>query len=255
MIQLKKPMIINFEGIDGTFKYTNACKLQEYIEDNYTSNVIVVSFPNYNGESSYLLREYFKSNRHKQQLSPRMISELFMLDMYDSYYKEIQEFYNKNYIIIFDRYWYSNIYYQGASFVLENNTNDTDYESFFKNNESKYRRFERMLNNLNETEFKLPKSNIIYSMIHNLMPSYTVINQRRNSDSSHNDEINEDQYKYLDQVNYCLKQFPFSYGETYFKQYIIEVDETPDKNKSGEEIFNTIKEKFDEDIKKFIKES
>ena len=29
----------------------------------------------------------------------KMISELFMLDMYDSYYKEIQEFYNKNYII------------------------------------------------------------------------------------------------------------------------------------------------------------
>ena len=32
MIKLNKPFIIDFEGIDGTFKYTNACKLQDYIE-------------------------------------------------------------------------------------------------------------------------------------------------------------------------------------------------------------------------------
>ena len=108
-IQLNKPMIIDFEGIDGTFKNTNACKLQDYIEDNYTSNVIVVSFPNYGGESSYLLREYFSNNIKKQELSEEMVSNLFMLDMYDSYYKEIEKFYKKNYIIIFDWYWYSNI--------------------------------------------------------------------------------------------------------------------------------------------------
>lgn len=259
-IQLNKPMIIDFEGIDGTFKNTNACKLQDYIEDNYTSNVIVVSFPNYGGESSYLLREYFSNNIKKQELSEEMVSNLFMLDMYDSYYKEIEKFYKKNYIIIFDRYWYSNIYYQGTkrsvSDCVSNSAAATDKERLVNFKEPIYREFEDIINNINEKNFKLPKANLIYKMIHNLVPSRTIIEQRREIDESHNDQINESKYEYLDMVNLFLNKYPFRYGDkNYFNQYIINLDKDESSCKSEDEIFNNIKSIFDDNIKKFIAES
>lgn len=253
---LKKPMIIDFEGIDGTFKNTNACKLQDYIEDNYTSKVIVVSFPNYGGESSYLLREYFKKNIYKQQLTPEMVSNLFMLDMYDSYYKEIEEYYKNNYIIIFDRYWYSNIYYQGTTKLINNySKKQPELNSSLAIDDFYYKEFEDYINKLNDDNFKLPKANLIYKMIHNIIPSRTIIDQRRESDSSHNDVINESKYEYLDKVNLSLKKYPFRYGEKIFKQYIITLDKNKDHCKSEEEIFEDIKTIFNNSLKEFMVES
>ena len=252
MFKLSKPFIIDFEGIDGTFKYTNACKLQDYIEDTYTSNVIVISFPNYDGESSYLLREYFKENINKQPLSPKMVSTLFMLDMYDVYYKQLKEYYDKNYIMIFDRFWYSNIYYQGASYALK--AGDREAKLNIYSYEKLYKDFEREIYELNESEFKLPKANLIYTMIHNNIDSKSIIEQRRVVDKSHNDEINEDKYTYLDNVNNFLKAFPFSYGATDFRQYDIELDNIDKTCKTEDQIFNMIRQIFDSNLAHFLKE-
>lgn len=252
MINLTKPFIIDFEGIDGTFKYTNACKLQDYIESKYTSKVVVVSFPNYGGKSSYLLQEYFKTLKKSKELSPKMISILFMLDMYDTFYKEIKKFYDNNYIIIFDRYWYSNIYYQGTLDILLKNKDIIDRIINVYIFEVLYTDFEKKIVKLNDNEFNLPRANIIFKMIHNKMDSNIIINRRKKEDKNYNNEINEDKTNLLNYVNLFLRSFPFKYGDKFFSQYNIDLDETNNLPKGEDIIFNSIKDKFDNDLKRFL---
>lgn len=179
-----------------------------------------------------------------------------MLDMYDSYYKEIEEYYKNNYIIIFDRYWYSNIYYQGTTKLINNySKKQPELNSSLAIDDFYYKEFEDYINKLNDDNFKLPKANLIYKMIHNIIPSRTIIEQRKESDSSHNDVINESKYKYLDKVNLSLKKYPFRYGEKIFKQYIITLDKNKDHCKSEEEIFEDIKTIFNNSLKEFMVES
>ena len=91
-------------------------------------------------------------------------------------------------------------------------------------------------------------------MIHNIIDSKSIIEQRGAVDKSHNDEINEDKYTYLDNVNNFLKAFPFSYGATDFRQYNIELDNIDKTCKTEDQIFNIIRQIFDSNLAHFLKE-
>jgi dTMP kinase len=75
-------------------------------------NVKIFHFPNYEKYSSYFVREYLKGNYgvNPMDINPEAGGMFYALDRYDTYQKEIKEYYEKGYIIILDRYTMSNIY-------------------------------------------------------------------------------------------------------------------------------------------------
>ena len=87
--------MVTFEGTDCSFKETNAKQLVDYIQNELGYKAKLFSFPNYESDSSYLLRNYFKNTRHMKQLSPEKISTLYALDFYDSWYNKIKEYYDE----------------------------------------------------------------------------------------------------------------------------------------------------------------
>lgn len=126
----KYNFFITLEGLDATYKETNAKAIAEYINqnfkkyiDNFGLQVKIVSFPRYKSEASYFVKKHLNGKYVDHPVygsDPRamnydylgFVSNLFLLDMYDWYETmRTNGFFSKPSIIIFDRYWYSMLYY------------------------------------------------------------------------------------------------------------------------------------------------
>lgn len=106
---------IDFEGLDCSFKETNAKKLAEYLGETAK----VYSFPRYNTPSCYYIENYL-SGKYPRSLDSIIPINMFMLEMYDVWWNEIVPDINNGIdYVIFDRYWYSNLYYQAGNTKLE----------------------------------------------------------------------------------------------------------------------------------------
>lgn len=102
--------IIVFDGMDGTGKHTQAEIFYNNIK-SHTDKVCLFSFPNYNSDSSYFVRQIL-NNKYNDIKNPYTISLAYLLDMSITYQREIKEKYEDDYIIILDRYFISNVLYQ-----------------------------------------------------------------------------------------------------------------------------------------------
>ena len=111
-----KGKIICLEGLDCSFKETQSKMIKEKLQEMYPDKTIVsFSFPNYEKESSYFVREYLAGNYGEINETSYITSGLFFaMDRFDTYHKEIKELYESGAIIILDRYTFSNVYYQLA---------------------------------------------------------------------------------------------------------------------------------------------
>lgn len=115
------PKIITLEGTDCSFKETNANKLYNYIKNNITDKVKVYHFPNYDSdnEAVQMIKKMLNGEKLKgiNINNPRDVAMLYALDRYYTLIspkedKNIYEYLDNGYYIIFDRYVYSNIIYQ-----------------------------------------------------------------------------------------------------------------------------------------------
>ena len=219
-IELDKPMIIVFEGVDGSFKNTQANLLMDYIEENITSKVVMFQFPNYGSSSSYNLTDYFKSSKlYKSeddldiQISPLAETTLFVTDIFTTFYSKqeldnILTFFNDNYIIIMDRYYYSNIYYQLAKRVISKMKHmPSGYLSSIKYKDSQSIDFSIMKEMVKKLAdgFLLPKADLIFKMHYkDTSVLKDTIEARAKEQTDRNDEINDGQYKMLDIANDIL---------------------------------------------------
>lgn len=228
--------IVTFEGTDCSFKETNANKLKDYIENELGYNAIVFSFPNYYSNSSYSLTTYFKEIRKYKELSPKMINMLYVVDFFITWYRQIKQYYDKKYIIIFDRWYYSNIYYQGVR-VLKSVVEDLN-----KDNIGKYIHNEKLVEFINEyeniikNEFGLVDTDIMFKMIHSKRSTRGLIAERK----SEND-INEGEVDYLEMVNNLFKHL---FIDSNFVVKEIELDKSEDEFKNKEEVFREIALEF-----------
>lgn len=110
----KKGMILAFEGLDGSGKETQTKFLEKRLkEDGF--KVLRVDFPNYQSEYSLFVKEYLKGNFSKN-INPYVVSSFFALDRLGLYETKIKAYLNDGYVIICDRYVYSNLIYQGCKF-------------------------------------------------------------------------------------------------------------------------------------------
>lgn len=229
--------MVTFEGTDCSFKETNAKQLVDYIQNELGYKVKLFSFPNYDSKSSYLLTNYFKNTRKVKPLSAINISMLYASDFYDTWYNDIKKYYDNGYIIVMDRWVYSNIYYQGIR-ELQTLRSDLSVENLKYYLESyKLKDFINKYETIIYDEMELPDTNIMLKMIHDKKTTKELI-QERNSDN----DINEGEFTYLELVNELFKHLFIN------KSYCVKeirLDKTDKEFRSQEEIFNEVRLEFE----------
>lgn len=104
--------IIEFEGLDVSFKETNAKALADYLRKKGYM-VSVISFPRYNAESSYFVQKMLDG--YYGYVKPEVIHKMYALDRYD-YIKmnNVESRLESGEWFIFDRYVGSSMLYQTA---------------------------------------------------------------------------------------------------------------------------------------------
>lgn len=103
----KRGQLVVIEGIDGSGKDTQAKLLGKNLE-KLGKKVYLTAFPRYNKESSVLIREYLAGNfGAADEVGPYRASVFYAIDRYAESFK-INEYLNKGYYVIADRYVSSN---------------------------------------------------------------------------------------------------------------------------------------------------
>ncbi len=109
--------VIVIEGSDGSGKETQTRLLFEYLQVQGRS-VRKVTYPNYESESSALVRMYLGRafGDDAFAVNPYVTSAFYAVDRFASYLKEWKEFYESgsDHIVICDRYVTSNMLHQAA---------------------------------------------------------------------------------------------------------------------------------------------
>ncbi len=116
--------LIVIEGLDGSGKNTQAQKLLKLLESR-GEKVMKVSFPNYDSDSSALIKMYLAGEFGKKadSVNPYAASSFYAVDRYASYKTFWGSFYEEGGIVIADRYTTSNAIHQ-CSKLPESKWND-----------------------------------------------------------------------------------------------------------------------------------
>lgn len=188
---MKPGKIIVFEGLDYSFKETNSKKLFQYIKENITEKVILLSFPNYESDSSYFVKRYLNGD-YGNDVDEYKASIFYLVDRYDTIIKEnINQLVEEGYIIILDRYTGSNLIFQTAK-IDKNSSNEIE-------SNVKKMKFIKWVKDMEYNIFNLPKENVVIYMNMPLEVSYELMKQRKLKNNEDND-IHEDNRKFLEIV-------------------------------------------------------
>ena len=111
-------MIIEIEGVDGCGKNTQTKKLYEYLT-NKGMKCRIVSFPNYDNESSSLVKMYLSGEfgENAKDVSPYIASTFYAADRYATYKRFLEKYYNDGGIILADRYTTANMVHQAGKII------------------------------------------------------------------------------------------------------------------------------------------
>ena len=103
------------EGTDSSGKQTQLEKLKERF-DKKNIEYKSVSFPNYESNSSELVKIYLSGElaENPKDISPYKASTFYAADRYITFKREYEEYYNKGGIILADRYTTSNMVHQAG---------------------------------------------------------------------------------------------------------------------------------------------
>lgn len=103
------------DGTDGSGKQTQFEKLQERLTQGKIEYK-VVSFPNYESESSSLVKMYLsgKFGKNAKDVSPYIASTFYAADRYATFKTGYQEYYDNGGIILADRYTTANMVHQAG---------------------------------------------------------------------------------------------------------------------------------------------
>lgn len=108
-------LIIIESGSDASGKATQTKKLYDrLVSEGY--NVKKVEYPNYDSETSTLVKMYLRGDfgKNPSDVDAYVASTFYAVDRYASFKTEWEEFYNKGGIILADRYTTSNMVHQAS---------------------------------------------------------------------------------------------------------------------------------------------
>lgn len=103
------------DGTDGSGKQTQFEKIVERLKSE-GKDIRVVSFPNYESESSSLVKMYLggKFGEHAKEISPYIASTFYAADRYATYKTQLEDYYKNGGIILADRYTTANMVHQAG---------------------------------------------------------------------------------------------------------------------------------------------
>jgi dTMP kinase len=176
-------LLITIEANDGSGKETQSKRLLKRLkEEGY--KVMLVSFPNYDSDSSALVKMYLSGEFGKtaDDVSPFASSVFFAVDRFASYKKEWAEFYLQGGIVIADRYTTANMVHQSTKF---NNAKEMD-------------EFLKWIENFEYELMGIPKPDVTFFLDVPVSHSISVIEGRANKiDGSGVKDIHERDHSHL----------------------------------------------------------
>jgi len=128
--------LVVIEGSDGSGKATQTRKLYERLRD-LEVNVRRVSFPNYESESSALIKMYLRGDfgGSAEDVNPYAAATFYAIDRFAGFF-EWKNFYNAGGLVLSDRYVGSNMAYQAAK--LNRKTDRTKFFAWLDDLEYKH---------------------------------------------------------------------------------------------------------------------
>lgn len=188
------------DGTDGTGKNTQSKLLIERLREDYNLPVALKSFPSYGQPSAYFVEKYLNGDFGKdiKNDDTYLVSLFYAIDRAISFNNdEWGEVYRNNGIVICDRYFTSNIIHQGCK-ILKNNMhtnmhNLVDYVGW--------------LYDLEVNKNHIPCPDVAYWLMSSKSTNEVLLNNRKETDSTHKIDILESNASYLDSCRYTLQSF------------------------------------------------
>lgn len=108
-------MLIVLEGVDASGKATQTKRLHAYLKEK-NQNVLQITFPDYESDSSILVKKYLAGDFGKDAdaVSPYAASSFYAIDRYASYKTKWEAVLAAGDTVICDRYVTSNMIHQSA---------------------------------------------------------------------------------------------------------------------------------------------
>lgn len=108
-------MLINIEGTDASGKQTQTKMLVDYYKNKGIKSQLI-TFPNYQSDSSALVKMYLKGDfgEKPDDINPKIASIFFACDRYASFKTDWSHSYEGDTVIVADRYTSSNIIHQAS---------------------------------------------------------------------------------------------------------------------------------------------
>lgn len=203
-----KKLVISIEGTDGSGKETQSKKLNEYfISKGYNSNII--SFPQYNSESSNLVKKYLNGDFKDIELTPYQKCLIFSFDRFYSYITDWHSIYENSDIVIFDRYVESNILYNLQDYY-DNSISEDSYTSYITS-EIYYH-----ITNILNLEYKFmglpqPDIKIFLNMPYDVAKSLRMNRKLKNGCEQDINEQNDDLMKKVYDMSKIFKYLKFKF--------------------------------------------
>ncbi len=115
-----KQLMLVIEGLDGSGKATQTQKLMERLEQ-LNKPAVKVSFPNYDEDSSALVKMYLRGELGQaEEVNAYAASLFYTVDRYATFKKAYKEQWDSGATIVADRYTTSNMFHQCTKEKREN---------------------------------------------------------------------------------------------------------------------------------------
>lgn len=115
-----KQVMLVIEGLDGSGKATQTQKLMDRLE-TMGKDAVKVSFPNYEDDSSALVKMYLSGALGQaEEVNAYAASLFYTVDRYATFRKSYEQFWKQGHCIVADRYTTSNMFHQCTKEPKEN---------------------------------------------------------------------------------------------------------------------------------------
>ncbi len=228
----KGKMFVIESGTDGSGKATQTQLLYDrLIKDGF--EVRKVSYPNYNSESSALVKMYLRGDFGKKadDVDAYIASTFYAADRYASYKTEWEDFYLKGGIVLADRYTSSNMVHQASKM----------------DNVEEREKFLEWLDGYEYGLYGLPRADQVFFLDVPVKITEELMKNRKNKITNEDKkDIHESDHTYLEKT-YNNSKFV---AEKYAWNIINCLDGKIEKMRSIEDIHEEIYQKVLKEIKK-----
>ncbi len=192
---MKKGKLIVLEGIDGSGKATQSGLLEKKLQAE-GREVMHISFPDYDSDSSALVKMYLSGQFGKDpgDVNPYAASLFYAVDRFASYRTKWKDFYENGGIVIADRYTTSNMVHQMTKYDDEKERKD----------------FLSWLEQTEYEELELPRPDLVILLDIPLTISENLVKERAKQGGSM--DIHEQHLDYLRKCHDAYQELVTLYG-------------------------------------------